>query len=400
MQRAHFKTVNTTSARDGSARSGNPQEPQRHPRPHGAVVTYSPAANDRPVGHQASTRKEIARRLAALMGIACEGEYDPLGRYDVAPYFVPSITLTSETAARVGIRSERDLFGGVVRYPFVATKTITHPLVGKASRAPPGWSVEFPRRVADAVLGGFSAFATEDAMVAGRSLLERGPVRVKLATGIAGLGQFVAEDASALARTLDAIDAEEMARSGVVVEQNLVDVNTLSVGRVCVADVVMTYVGTQHMTTNNRGQPIYGGSDITVARGDFDALLALNLSEDARLAIAQARAYDDAAMQCFDGFFASRRNYDVAQGADAAGRRRSGVLEQSWRLGGASGAEIGALEAFNADPSLRAVRAVAREVYGEVPPLPADAAVYFSGTDAHTGPLTKFAWTEPYADPR
>jgi hypothetical protein len=249
-------------------------------------------------------------------------------------------------------------------------------------------------------LEGFSAFATDDASVAGRSLLERGPVRVKLATGIAGLGQFVVDDGAALARVLDTIDAEEMARSGVVIEQNLVDVNTLSVGRVRAVGVVMTYVGTQSMTTNNRGQPIYGGSDITVARGDFDALLALKLSEDARLAIAQARAYDDSAMQCFEGLFASRRNYDVAQGADAAGCRRSGVLEQSWRLGGASGAEIGALEAFNADPTLRAVRAIAREVYGDSPALPADATVYFSGTDPHIGPLTKFAWTEPYADPR
>ena len=128
--------------------------------------------------------------------------------------------------------------------------------------------------------------------------------------------------------------------------------------------------------------------------GDFDALLALTLPEDIRLAIAQARAYDDAATQCFDGLFASRRNYDVAQGLDAAGHRRSGVLEQSWRLGGASGAEIGALEAFRADPSLRTVRAMSREVYGEAPALPANAAVYFSGNDPHVGPLTKYAWTE------
>ena len=49
---------------------------------------------------------------------------------------------------------------------------------------------------------------------------------------------------------------------------------------------------------------------------------------------------------------------------DAVGRRRSGVLEQSWRAGGASGAEIAALEAFRADPSLPSVRAITREVYG------------------------------------
>jgi endonuclease/exonuclease/phosphatase family metal-dependent hydrolase len=32
--------------------------------------------------------------------------------------------------------------------------------------------------------------------------------------------------------------------------------------------------------------------------------------------------------------------------------------------------------------------------------LPANAAVYFAGDDPHVGPLTKYAWTEPYADTR
>ena len=35
-----------------------------------------------------------------------------------------------------------------------------------------------------------------------------------------------------------------------------------------------------------------------------------------------------------------------------------------------------------------------REVYGAAPPLPENAAVYFSGDDPHVGPLTKYAWTE------
>jgi hypothetical protein len=58
------------------------------------------------------------------------------------------------------------------------------------------------------------------------------------------------------------------------------------------------------------------------------------------------------------------------------------------------------LEAFRADPSLRAVRAISREIYGEPPALPPHATVYFSGVDPRVGLLTKFAWTEPYADTR
>jgi len=364
------------------------------------VVTYSGDATGRPDGHDASTRKEIARRLAALMGCAYEAEYDPVRRYATAPYFVPANTLTCETATRLGIRGEHDLFGGVVPRPFMATKTITHPLLDVASNAPAGWCAEFPRRVAHVVLDGFSVFAKEDVLLAGRKLLESGPIRVKRATGIAGRGQFTANNTAELARGLDAMDATELASFGAVVEQNLVDVTTYSVGQMRVADVVCAYYGTQHLTTNNHGAEIYGGSELIVVLDNFEGLLALTLPDNIRLAIAQARAYDDAAIKSFDGFFASRRNYDVAQGVDAAGELRSGVLEQSWRSGGASAAEVGALEAFRADSSLRAIRAISREVYGEAPVLPPNAAVYFSGNDPHVGPLTKYAWTESHDDAR
>ena len=56
-------------------------------------------------------------------------------------------------------------------------------------------------------------------------------------------------------------------------------------------------------------------------------------------------------------FFASRRNYDIARGIDAQGQWRCRVLEQSWRIGGASGPEVAALQAFRADPALRVIRA-------------------------------------------
>jgi hypothetical protein len=367
---------------------------------HGAVVTYSVGARGTPDGHETSSRNELARRLAALSNRDYAGEYDPRCEYRSASYFVPADTLTSVTAARLGIVGERDLFGGVVPHAFAATKTITHPLANGGARAPQGWQPEFPRLVAGVVLDGFAAYGNEDARKAGESLLERGTIRVKLASGIAGHGQFVVADTMELARVLDAIDEEEMARSGVVIEQNLSGVTTHSIGQVRVADTVATYYGTQRTTTNNRGLEVYGGSEIVVVRGDFDALLALPLSEAIRIAVAQARTYDRAADQCFSGFFASRRNYDVAQGIDTTGRRRSGVLEQSWRAGGASGAEIGALDVFRADPSLRVVRAMTREVHGAAPELPANAAVYFSGVDPHVGPLTKYAWTESYADTR
>ena len=366
----------------------------------GVVVTYPIGDAALHHGHMAATRHEIARRLSALKGYAYAGDYDALRHSGTTAYFVPSDTLDHETALAAGIRGEDDLFGGVVPYAVVATKTITHSLVDSRSQAPPGWSIEFPRRVAGVVLEGWSAFTREDARVAGRRLLDGGSVRVKPGGGIAGLGQSVVNTGADLDQALDALDAGELSRLGVVLEQNLVDVTTYSIGRVRVADLVGTYYGTQFTTTNNRGAEVYGGSEITVVRGGFEAFEAWHLPEDIALAIDQARLYDAAASECFEGLYASRRNYDVVQGRDAAGCLKSGVLEQSWRLGGASGAEIGALEAFRADPSLRIVRAMTHEIYGDKPAVPPEAVVYFSGVDDQVGPLTKYALTLTYADAR
>jgi len=371
----------------------------------GVVVTYPvghATMHNGPLhrGHMASTRQELARRLAALKGFAFGGDYDGVRHAGATAYFVPSDTLDAATALRAGICGEDDLFGGVVPFPFVTTKTITHPLAGSHPSAPKGWSAEFPRRVAEVVLDGRSAFSRDDARAAGRELLLQGPVRVKPGGGIAGLGQSVVETIPELDLALDALDPAELAQTGVVVEENLTDVTTYSIGQVRVADLRGTYFGTQYTTTNNRGAQVYGGSEITVVRGGFEAFALGELPDAVKRAIEQARIYDAAASECFDGFCASRRNYDVVQGLDAMGRVKSGVLEQSWRLGGASGAEIGALEAFRADPSLRIIRATTREVYGDAPKLPADAVVYFSGVDEHVGRLTKFAFTETYAHAR
>lgn len=343
---------------------------------------------------------EIARRLATVAGFEFAGEYEPGARYDGPPYFVPSDTLTSADAAKLRIDNAHDLFGGVVPTAFAATKTITHPLVDAAAAAPDGWSAAFARLVENSVLPGFSAFSTEDALRAGRNLLARGAVRVKLATGVAGLGQWLAHDMAELEAVIAGIDSNEITRSGVVVEQNLADVATKSVGHIEAAGLEVSYCGEQRLTRNNSGAEVYGGSKLTFVRGDYDALLSLALPSDMQLAIAQARVYDDAADACFHGFFASRRNYDIAQGADSRGHGRSGVLEPSWRLGGASGAEIAALEAFRAEPSLRAVDATSVEVYGESPPVPEGAAVYFRGIDPHVGPLTKYTMIERHADAR
>ncbi|HYT95342.1 MAG TPA: DUF3182 family protein [Gemmataceae bacterium] len=360
------------------------------------VVTYSFTDPDHAHSHEGVTRTTIARTLAAIKGCPFAGEYDPSARYPGRVYFVPSDTLVGIEAARaLGVYTEDDLFGGVVPHSFVATKAITHPLVESGAEAPAGWSHGFAERVRDAVLPGFTVFTPRDARRAAVDLLAHGPVRLKPARGTGWRGQIVVTGPAELEAALSAVEAAELPCDGLVLEQNLRDVTTYSVGQVRVAGLLATYCGTERATTDNSGATVYGGSDLLVVRGDYDALLRFDLAPEVRLAVAQARVYDMATQE-FSGLFASRRNYDVLRGLDAEGGWRSGVLEQSWRLGGASGPEVAALAAFRADPTLLAVHAWCVEVFGDGAEPPPQAIVHFRGVDDRVGPLTKYTLVEAY----
>jgi hypothetical protein len=210
----------------------------------------------------------------------------------------------------------------------------------------------------------------------------------------------VVSDAEALADALAKIDSVELEVYGVTLEENLAEVVTYSVGRIRVAGLTASYHGRQRQTRNNAGHEVYGGSDLVVVRGDFDALLELPASDRLRHAVDQARRFHATAIEHYPGMILSRCNYDIAEGRDAGGAHRFGVLEQSWRIGGASGAEIGALAAFQHDAALRVVRASCVERYGEFEPTPPGATIHFRGMDPHVGPLTKYTTVEPYVDAR
>jgi len=353
--------------------------------------------------HELATHRRIAERLAALLSCRLESDLDP---HEVAAehdaYVVPNDTIVSlDEARRFGIRGEEDLFGGVVPAAFMATKIITHPLVGRDAEAPQRWCREFPERVRDAVLPGYSAFSIDDARIAGRRLLQGGPLRIKRPGGIGGAGQQVVVNKAELDAGLAALDAGRLAREGIVIERDLIGVRTYSVGLVRAGSMRVSYFGTQRTTRNRYGHPVYGGSSLTVVRGDLDALESV-AGDDAELrrAISLARCYHTAALSCLGGMYASRCNYDVAQGHDALGRPMTGVLEQSWRLGGASGAEIAALEAMLDDPMIDIVNASTAEVHGPLFAPPEGAQVYYAGVDPVVGPITKYAEVHTHAHPR
>ncbi|MCQ4327412.1 DUF3182 domain-containing protein [Stutzerimonas stutzeri] len=366
--------------------------------PRRAVMTYANRADE--PQHERIVHVALAERLAALLGLHYGGEYDPARRYEIHPYLVPSGTVVGVREAHaLGLLGEGDLFGGVVPQAFVETKAITHPLVRPDAVAPVGWSRDFGAQVKGSVLAGYSAFSLEDARDAGRRLLNEGPLRIKPVRATGGRGQQRIDDIDALDLALLALDEQELAQYGLVMEAHLERVTTFSVGQIRVGGRQVSYHGTQCLTRDNAGNEVYGGSDLVVVEGDFDALLAMDLPETTRLAVSQAQVYDQAASTCYRQFFASRRNYDIAQGIDGRGQPRSGVLEQSWRIGGASSAEIAALEAFAKGVPGRAVRASSRELYGPRQVPPEGACVLYRDEDAEVGFITKYVMVEEYGNP-
>ncbi|MEE5115253.1 DUF3182 family protein [Pseudomonas alliivorans] len=341
--------------------------------------------------HETVTHQVLAQKLATLLGAEFVGLYDSVTHQGRDLYFVPSDTLIEQD--HPAIRSADDLFGGMLTEPFMATKALSHPLPDHATHKPPGWSDAFHRQAAQAVLNGFSVFAEQDALKVGIQMLANGPVRIKPVLATAGRGQVVVTTAAALAAAVARQNLQEVKEYGLVLEENLTEVETFSVGQVQVAGLTASYYGTQDLTRDNQGETVYGGSRLHLVRGDYQALLRQSLDKPVSHAVQQALAYENAAFACFPGLIASRRNYDIAQGINAQGQRRSGVLEQSWRIGGASAAEIEALLLFNADPTLHQVDISTHEVYGKTT-LPSNAQVLYEGDDPQVGFISKFIQVE------
>lgn len=346
-----------------------------------------------PPEHERVVQGLLAEKIAALLGLPVAADTAPNGTH----YWVPDDTLIGrEQLLALEISNSDDFFGGAVPFPFMATKAISHPLVDDAEAVPPGWNAAFYQQACSAVLNGYTVFSLVDAERAGALLLAHGPVRVKPVRGKAGRGQALIENAQQLSECLRQQDVAEMANWGLVLEEHLKEVVTFSIGQVRVGGMTASYYGTQRLTQDDEAAEVYGGSDLMVVRGEYSALDALPLSPAIRLALAQAVVYEQAALNCL-GLLASRRNYDIAQGIDARGEERSGVLEQSWRIGGASAAEVAALEAFYRDPALQYVRASTYETYGtDVPP---GAQRLYRGAVPPHGTLSKFVKVEPYASP-
>jgi hypothetical protein len=355
----------------------------------GTVVTYFSRLGGPMHAHERATLSVVAEWIAQIKGARFGSRYDDAKAYAEPLFFVPDDTLMLDEARRLGIRLHTDLFGAVVPYPFAKTKAITHGLVRRTAERPDGWSTTFAELTNHVVLPGYTVFSMDDARAAAVRLLNNGPIRIKEPLAAGGAGHTVATTIDELEQFLETCPQAAVEEHGLVIEPNLRNVTTMSIGQITIDDMTIAYHGKQNVAKNNAGSPAYGGSSLVCVRGGWQALAGLPMSGSVRLAAAQARLYEDA-MGEYPGFMASRRNYDVAEGFDDEGRRYSGVLEASWRSGGASTAELMALGEFAQDPGLHIVEASAVKLFGKSQEAPRDAIVHFQGEDPEDGPITRY----------
>lgn len=323
--------------------------------------------------HEVAVLHCAAGRLAELFGarpVAAAAAPPPCGRY-----WIPSSTLSRREAAALGISDGSQLWGGIVPAGYVATKLVSHPRPGRRAAAPKGWIDIIG--LEDCTLPGWSVFSRADALAAGAELLRGGPVRVKPPRERGGRGQRVVRSEEELGNWLDAASPQAL-EEGLVLERDLVESTTYSVGfSVLPGGHRIAYVGTQRTVITPQGVAAYGGSRLEVVRGTFADLEATLRPGKPRAAVQAASRYDAVIRHAY-GVVATRCNYDVIAGVDRLGRRHLGVLEQSWRFGGASMAELLAIERFTRMPGLQRVVAETVETFaGER--VPAEAVMAWRG---------------------
>jgi hypothetical protein len=355
----------------------------------GVVVVYFSRLGGSMYTHERVTLSVVAEAVAQIKGAKFAGLYDNAKAYSGNVFYVPDDTLVLDEALCLGICLPTDLFGAVVPYHFAKTKAITHQLVSPSADRPEGWSSTYAEMVRDVVLPGYTAFSVDDARTAAARLLNSGPIRIKEPLAAGGAGHRVATTIDEVKAFLEVFPEAAITAHGLVVESNLRDATTVSIGQITIDDMTIAYHGTQWVAINNAGCRVYGGSALVCVRGGWEALLRVPMPGAIRLAATQAKLYEDA-MREYPGFMVSRRNYDVAQGLDGKGRRRSGVLEAWWRSGGASTAELAALREFAEDPTLQVVEALAAKLFGRGREAPRNAVVHYRDDDPDEGPITRY----------
>ncbi|KAB2697557.1 DUF3182 family protein [Ochrobactrum sp. Kaboul] len=344
--------------------------------------------------HNVASVEALAARLAKLSGSSLSPSSQNFDDVD-GTFFIPTVSLIRKSHPEL---DANQFWGGCVDQEYMTTKLATHPAWNEEDELPAGWKPQFAKDLGSAALAGFSVFSHDHAARAGAFLLDKSKIRLKDPYASGGKNQCVFENNHELDVFLQSLSQSEITK-GMVIEEDVENSSTYSVGQVSLAGLTASYLGRQYIAHDPMGESVYAGSRLYVVRGGWDELLLRLRMPVAHRIIEGARRYDMAAGEHF-GLVASRKNYDVLVGPITEDGFCCGVLEQSWRVGGASPAEILAVEAMIGDQSILALQVLARETYGAAPRFEINDFIVYVGQDDTGQPLHKYARIEKiYHDP-
>lgn len=293
----------------------------------------------------------LATRIATMLG----GKVCDLAAANGFPrYFVPLNALSQPFATEQGIQTLDDLYGSVVQHHLHGHKGVLHKLV-PGGYAPAPYSRSFAQTVTPAVLPGFTAFSPEDAAQAFTELEGQGHVvRYKDPRQANCRGQAVVENADH-AKWLAGQLGEHLSQQGAVLEANLRNPETFNVGLLHFDGKSYSFIGDQRIAKDTKGAETYVGTTLRMVRGGLGQLAqAPGLDAAKQWGVRQAQTVGDA----YDHLdvMSSRMELDVIQGTSGdSDETLSGVADPALRPGGASSAELLAIEKLRDNPALSEV---------------------------------------------
>src|SRR5262249_35935030 len=163
------------------------------------------------------------------------------------------------------------------------TKAISHELIDESANRPAGGSTTFATAAAEVALPGYTVFSARDAQRAAKRLLAHGSIRLKRAVSCGGGGQEAVASRPEVDGFLEKLSPDELTTYGLILETNLRDVTTYSIGQIVIGSSRLTYYGRQRLATDNDGHAVYGGSDLVCLRGHWDVLNRVPLTPEIRL---------------------------------------------------------------------------------------------------------------------
>lgn len=250
---------------------------------------------------------------------------------------------------------------------------------------PEWYDLEFPRRIEQVTLPGYSCFSTPAFGVACEKLLEQyASVRIKDPTAFLGYGQTVVaspEDLVCLKaeyhRRFGVELAEALQIHGLVVEANLTDVDAWSVtvthtpagafttlGRVVAEKVDLPggghedwYAGTSGVVVNGGIESLSKIPDRGIAVEDPVRGETYNIHADQGIVAAADQYFAGMSAWRSEGISGSRINLDILRGQlrmrDGDTRVIAGVLEETQRMGGASALELAGFQQLQRTPGAK-----------------------------------------------